>query len=77
MLKSFKKAEIQLASILTNEATEETTGEDNGDDDSWEECKCFNKQPLFVTEKIDGCQLCQQMQTGICYALSNITSKID
>ena len=72
MLKSFKKAEIQLASVLTNEDTEETTSEDNGDDDRWEECKCFNKQPLFVTEEIDGCQLCQQMQTGICLSLIHI-----
>lgn len=66
MLKSFKKAEIQLASVLTNDSVEETTdGEDNGD--GWEGCKCFKKQPIFVTEKIDGCQLCQQMQTGITF----------
>ena len=66
MLKSFKKAEIQLASVLTNDSVEETTdGEDNGD--GWEGCKCFKKQPIFVTEKIDGCQLCQQMQTGIIF----------
>ena len=59
MMETFKKAEMQLGSVLTRE-------EDEGNEDDSEEdaCRCFKKQPVFVTKMFDGCQLCQQMQTG-------------
>ena len=70
MLKTFEKAERQLGGVLTRDLTKqpmkESTEEKEPITNQEEEntCKCFKKQPIFVTENFDGCQLCQQMQTG-------------
>ena len=70
MLKTFEKAERQLGGVLTRDLTKQPMKESTEEKEpitSEEEentCKCFKKQPIFLTENFDGCQLCQQMQTG-------------
>eukprot|EP00111_Clytia_hemisphaerica_P012939 TCONS_00038001-protein len=71
MLTTFEKAERQLGSVLTRDLTKQPIGEEAEEQEpiTNEEvettCKCFKKQPIFVTENFDRCQLCQQMQTGL------------